>query len=205
MKYKLSTPLLALLLLLAGCVSKTGTKSLLFDSPRNVYSHQQSGFSFPAAIGRFERDKDIKFYDETGNNFSVPYNLVTLEEKVVGTVYVYPSLREYSITPVPLKVGQTPDWFLNQQYEGAKKPIAESYRARLISESEYSMNRSLFNAKGRKAIFEYDTVGGETVLSHLYLFAHKGWLVKYRFSYPSKYDHVVKPEIEKFLDVFKWP
>jgi hypothetical protein len=192
-------------LLAASCLSKIETKSLLFDSSQDVYTHEHSGFSFPPAIGRFERDKDIKFYDETGNNFSVPYNVVTSQEKVVGTVYIYSSLREYSITPVPLKVGQTPDWFLNQQYDGAKKAITESYRARLTSESEYNMNRSLLNAKGKKAIFEYDTVGGETVFSHLYLFAHKGWLVKYRFSYASKCDHVVKPEIERFLDLFKWP
>ncbi|MFZ2444786.1 MAG: hypothetical protein WAW37_00370 [Syntrophobacteraceae bacterium] len=159
---------------------------------------------FPASIGKFQRDDGIKFYDETGNDLSVPYNLVTANERVVGTVYVYPSLRDYSITPIP-KPGQTPDWFLQKHYDDVKAHLIEKYRARVLSETAYSMDRSLFNARGRKAVFELDTAGGETVLSHLYLFAHKGWLVKYRFTYPSRYNHVVEPEIERFIGLFQWP
>jgi hypothetical protein len=205
MKCKLTTLLVVLLLLLlAGCISKTGTKSLLFDSSRNVYTHEQSGFSFPPAIGRFERDKDIKFYDDTGNDFSVPYNLITSEEKAIATIYIYPSLRDYSITPVP-KLGQTPDWFLKQRYDEAKTSIINTYHARVLSESDYRIYRSLLNPSGKKAIFEWDTVGGETVFSHLYLFTHRGWLVKYRFTYPSKYNAVIESAIEKFIAAYQWP
>ena len=190
----------------AGCVTtkSSSSRSLSFNDQTNTYSHEASEFAFPASIGRFQRDNHIRFYDDTGNNFSVPYNLVTPNEKVVGTVYIYPSLREYSLTPIP-KFGQTPEWFLKEHYNGAKAEIAETYRARLLSENTYSINRSLFNAKGNKAVFEWDTVGGETVLSHLYLFAHKGWLVKYRFTYPSKYDQIIKSEIEQFISLFQWP
>jgi len=204
MKCKLTTCFIVSLLLLGGCVTKTGTKSFLFDSPRNVYSHEQSGFSFPAVIGRFERDKDIKFYNETGNDFSVPYNLITSEEKAVATIYIYPSLRDYSITPIP-KLGQTPDWFLKQRYDEAKTSIINMYRARVLSESEYRINRSLLNPGGNKGKFEWDTIGGKTVFSHLYLFTHRGWLVKYRFTYPSKYNAVIEPEIEKFIATYQWP
>lgn len=197
--------LVILMLLLSSCITtKSGTKSLALDATRNTYTHEQSGFSFPPTIGRFQRDNDIKFYDNEGNNFSVPYNLLTVEEKVVGTIYIYPSLRDYSITPIP-KLGQTPEWFLKERYDEAKTSIIDMYRARVLSEGEYKLNRSLLNPSGKKGIFEWDTVGGETVLSHLYLFTHKGWLVKYRFTYPSKYNAVIEPEIGKFIESYEWP
>jgi len=206
MKYSLKILLIGYVaLLLTSCVaSKTGTKSLLFDASRDVYTHEQSGFTFPSTIGRFQRNADIKFYNETGNNFSVPYNIAITAEKVVGTIYIYPSLRDYSITPIP-KLGQTPEWFINKHYDGAKNSIINMYRARVLSESEYRLSNSLLNPNGRKGIFEWDTVGGETVLSHLYLFAHKGWLVKYRFTYPSKFNAMIEPEIEKFIKSYNWP
>lgn len=193
------------LLLIGGCVTtKTGTKSLVFDAPRNVYTHEQSGFSFPPMIGRFDRGDDIRFYNEAGNDFSIPYNLITANEKAIGTIYIYPSLSDYSITPVP-KFGQTPDWFIKERYDEAKNSIINRYRAKVLSESEYKLNRSLLNPSGKKGIFEWDSIGGETVFSHLYLFTHRGWLVKYRFTYPSKHNAVLTPEIEKFIKSYEWP
>ena len=119
---KLQTTILPviLMLLLSSCIpSKSGTKSLALDTTRNTYTHEQSGFFFPPTVGRFLRDNDIKFYNDRGNNFSVPYNLVATEEKCVGTIYIYPSLKDYSITPIP-KFGQTPAWFLKERYDEAK-------------------------------------------------------------------------------------
>jgi hypothetical protein len=63
----------------------------------------------------------------------------------------------------------------------------------------------LLNPTGKKGVFEWDTVSGETVLSHLYLFTHKGWLVKYRFTYPSKYNSVIEHEIANFIESYEWP
>lgn len=205
MKCKIVSLIVVSLLLLGGCVTtKHGTKSLVYDTTIDVYTHEQSGFSFPPAIGRFQRGNGIKFYDEVGNNFSVPYNLVTSEEKAVATIYIYPSLRDYSITPIP-KLGQTPDWFFKERYDEAKTSIINMYRARVLSDGEYHLNRSWLNPNGKKGVFEWDTIGGETALSHLYLFTHKGWLVKYRLTYPSKYNAVIEPEIEKFINSFQWP
>lgn len=205
MKFKIATSFVLVSLLLAGCITtEPGRVSLTFDAAQNTYTHEQSGFSFPSKIGNFQRDKDVKFYGETGVNFSVPYNLVTTEEKAIGTVYIYPSMKDYSITPIP-KLGQTPEWFLKQEYDGAKTAIIDSYKARVLSENEVSLNRSLLNPTGKKGVFEWDTVGGETVFSQLYLFSHKGWLVKYRFTYPSKYNAVIEPEIRRFMELFQWP
>ncbi|MBI4689566.1 MAG: hypothetical protein HY754_04795 [Nitrospirae bacterium] len=193
------------LLLLIGCITpQSRTNSLAFDAEQNVYTHAQSGFSFPLSIGRFQRDNDIKFYDEAGTDFSVPYNFITPDEKVVATIYIYPSLKDYSITPIP-KLGQTPEWFLKERYDEAKNSIINMYRARVISESEYRIKRSLLNPNGKIGIFEWDTIGGETVFSHLYLFTHKGWLVKYRFTYPSKFNAVIGPEINRFIESYEWP
>jgi hypothetical protein len=206
MNLKIVSLIIITLLLLTGCISTntTSSKSLILNSAQDVYTHEKSGFSFPATIDRFKRDKDIKFYDEAGNNFSVPYNLDTPNEKVVGTIYVYPSLRDYNVFPIP-KFGQTPEWFLNEQYEGSKTSIIERYKARVMSESEIRINRSMLNPSGKKGILEWDAVNGETVLTHLYLFTHKGWLVKYRFTYPGKFNAVVEPQLVKFINSFQWP
>jgi hypothetical protein len=102
-----------------------------------------------------------------------------------------------------IKLGQTPDWFLKQRYDEPKTSIINIYHARVLSASEYRINRSLLNPSGKKAIFEWDTVGGETVFSHLCLLTHKGWLVKYRFTCPSKYNAVIEPAIEKFIAAYQ--
>jgi hypothetical protein len=176
----------------------------VFNPALDVYTHQNSGFSFPSNIEQFKRGSDIQFYDEAGNNFSVPYNVDTSNEKVIGTVYVYPGLKDYNVFPIP-KLGQTPEYFIKEQYEGAKQSIIERYRARVLSEENVRNKQSLLNPTGKKGTFEYDAVNGETVKSLLYLFAHNGWIVKYRFTYPSKFDAVVTPQLEKFVELFKWP
>ena len=205
MKYKAATLFVLAFLLLAGCVTtEPRGMSLTFDAAQNVYTHKQSGFSFPSEIGKFQREEGIVFYDKAGDNFSVSYNLVIAEKKTIGTVYVYPSLEDSSITPNQ-KSGQTPEWLLNEEYDDAKAAIIDSYGARVLSESEVGMNRSLLNLTGKKGVFEWDKVGGETVFSQLYLFSYKGWLVKYRFTYPSKYNTVIEPEIQRFLEMFRWP
>jgi hypothetical protein len=58
---------------------------------------------------------------------------------------------------------------------------------------------------GRKAVFQYDAVNGETVTTLLYLFAHKGWLIKYRITYPSVQAVLIVPDVEKFVNVIVWP
>ncbi len=198
--------LFMLAILMAGCVT-TNPKSinpLVFNAQDNSYTHDKSDFLFPPSIGNFKRGNDIQQHDTAGNNISVPYNLITNNQKIVGTVFVYPGMKEYAITPIP-KFGQTPDWFFNKHYDEVKSSIFDYYRARLISEADFKLTRSIIENKGKKAIFEWDVVNGETVYSHLYLFAHKGWLIKYRFTYPSKFDDLVISDIEAFIKLLNWP
>lgn len=205
MNFKMKLLIVLPLLLLTGCITpRSSSKSLIFNSAQDVYIHQNTRFSFPGKIGKFKRDNDIRFYDEAGNNFSVPYNLDTPDEKAIGTIYIYPGLKDYNVFPIP-KLGQTPEYFIKEQYEGAKESIIERYRARVISEEDIRINRSMLNPSGKRGIFEYDAVNGETVKSLLYLFAHNGWIVKYRFTYPSKFDAAVAPQLEKFVESFQWP
>ncbi len=206
MKFRITFLIFVSFVLLAGCIiTKPPGRLLVHDNTQDVYIHKQSGFLFPSAIGSFKRDSNsVIFYDESGNDFSVPYNLVASDGKAAATIYISYSLQDYSIAPIP-KFGQTPDWFLKDSYNGAKNSIMKMYNARLLSEGEVPLNRSLLNPNGKRGAFEWDTVSGETVYSHLYLFAHKGWLVKYRFSYPSKYHSQIEPQIESFINSFQWP
>ena len=181
--------LIVLFVFIVGCetTNQKAVNSFKYDSQNNTYEHENSGFLFPPSIGEFERGNNIKNYDSAGNNISVPYNFITKKQKIAGTVFVYPGMKEYAITPVP-KFGETPNWFFEKHYIEVKDAIVEAYRARLLSEQDFNLNRSLIDNQGKKAVFEYDAINGETVHSHLYLFPYKGWLVKYRFTYPSKYD-----------------
>ncbi|MEM5787049.1 MAG: hypothetical protein AAGU11_06995 [Syntrophobacteraceae bacterium] len=198
--------IVCLLSVVFGCVStkpRTGGFNAV-DSTVPVYSHQPSGFLFPQAVARFMRDKEIKFYDKDGKDISVPYNLVTPEEKVAGTIYIFPSLKDFSVFPVP-QLGKTPDWFLQRHYDGAKAVIIQKYGARTLSDSEYRINRSILNPTGRKGVFEWDTIGGEILRSQLYVFSHHGWFVKYRFTYPSRHSSKAELEIDRFIGAFQWP
>ncbi len=195
-----------LVLILTGC--KTTQSNLdqpfIFNSQEDTYTHNNSDFVFPSKVGEFKRKNDFKQYDSSGHNIAVSYNLITNEQKAAGTVYVYPGMREYAITPIP-KFGQTPNWFFEKHYDEVKTAIIDDKEARLLSENNFYLNRSLMENKGKKAVFEYDAENGETVLSQLYLFAHKGWLIKYRFSYYSKFADPIEPEIDRFLHLLTWP
>ena len=194
---------MASLMLIAGCASNNATRPPLADSQQGVFIHEPSHFSFPAVIGRFERDAGIQFYDKTGRDVSVPYLLRLQGAEVDATVYIYPALQADSITP-PSGFGQTPEACFTQQYDEVKTVIVTLNRARLLSESDFGINRSGMGPAGRKAIFEWNG-DGETTLSHLYLFAHRGWFVKYRFTYPGRYSARIEPEIDRFVSAFEWP
>jgi hypothetical protein len=192
--------------LLSGCLTtpETRTNGLRFDVESGAYVHESSGFHFPQSVGSFERTSDINQYDEAGRDVSVGYGIREAARQAAVTVYVYPALRDYSLTPIP-KFGSTPEWFMTKRYEEAKRAIIETYRARLLTESDIRPPQAGFRDMGRKAVFQYDAVNGETVTTLLYLFAHKGWLIKYRITYPSVQAVLIVPDVEKFVNVIVWP
>jgi hypothetical protein len=97
------------------------------------------------------------------------------------------------------------EWASDSQYEQSKRAIIESYGARVIFEGQPTTHRSLLGPNGRMGVFEWDAQNGENVVSHLYVFTHRGWFVKYRFTYPGKFRPVVEPQVDTFMRTFRWP
>lgn len=148
-------------------------------------THVNSGLVFPFRAGGFEAGEGIRQYDSSGNDVSVPYNLTSGSHFIAVTVYVY------AISPSP---GQASiDETVKQHFESIKAEILETYRAALKSEGDFTLK----GAKGWKAVFEYDLMGATG--SELYLFARKGWFVKFRISYPAGSAEFARPRIAEFL------
>jgi hypothetical protein len=188
-----------LLALLWGCpTTQSKTPSLVIDSSKNVYTNTQSGFSFPPSLGLFQRGIDIKTYTQDGAGISVPYTLKMPQEFVMATIYVYPARQDSA-------PGQPSAGLVNDEYEKAKKSVFEQYTAKVKSERDYTLNRSVPSPNGKKCVFEGGLIGGGTAFTDLYLFTHKGWIVQYRFTYSSRNWGEADTQIKKFIDSFEWP
>ena len=186
--------------LFAGCATAPATSPKFSSVNRKSETivHKGSKFVFPAAVGAFQRNGDLHFFDDTGENFSASYNIDAPDFRAACTVYVYPATAKDS----PEKTDES---ILKGHYSEVKAAIMSMYRARLFWDATYELPRRSQVAKGKKAIFELETPEGEIALSHLYIFVYKGRFVKYRFTYPSEANEAVRPELEKFLELFQWP
>jgi len=186
--------------LFAGCAAATATSPDFssVNKKSETIVHKGSKFVFPVSIGAFQRSGDLHLYDDTGDNFSASYNIDAPDFRAACTVYVYPAPSKDS----PEKTDES---LLKDHYGEVKAAIISIYKARLFWDATYELPRRSATAKGKKAIFEMETPEGDTTLSHLYIFVHKGRFVKYRFTYPSEANDIVRPEVEKFLELFQWP
>lgn len=158
----------------------------VFDKSTNTLKHVNSGFVFPSRVGDFLGGDDVRIYDPSGKDVSVPYNLVRGNDYVAATVYIY---------AIPAAPGLSAADILNYHFENLKTEILGAYRGgSLVSEDKVSIR----GLAGRKAGFKIELMG-ETTESELYLFAHQGWFIKYRISYPAKSANFARPEILKFV------
>lgn len=207
------TPWLLAITLVLGCrtTAPTPPKGLSFDPSTNVHVHEASGFSFPPRLARFEKVNGSRAYDDAGRDVSVPYSLrrrisdVIVSTDAVATIYVYPAPRDGSI---PLNAGEgpgrTPTSVIDEQYNEVKQAIIAQWGARVVLEGEVPGGQSALDRSGKRGVFEY-SVKGDPVLGSVYVFAHHGWFVKYRFTYPSKFREGVEPELDAFMREFRWP
>jgi len=182
--FALPTLLVLVLVLLASPCS--ANEVLVFDKSTNTLKHVNSGFVFPFMVGDFAGGDDIRQYDASGNDISVPYNLIRGNDFIAVTVYVY-------AVPSPAPGRNTND-ILNEHFEDIKKEILTTYKGSLSSEDKIKIK----GMAGRKAAFKIEFMGDTE--SELYLFIYKGWFIKYRISYPGKSASFARPEITKFIN-----
>jgi hypothetical protein len=170
-------------------------ENLVYEQQGDIYIHKTSGFKFPAKVGNFKREKKIIRYDATGNDFSVPYNLLRPGLGIVGTVYVYP------ISTVSEDTSSV-DGAMEKAYEKAKQEVLKVHSGRIVSEVSCNVTKSSKTYTGKRAVFQLPEQYREG--SYLYVFAYNDWLVKYRFTFPAQCIIEANDEVEKFVQEFEW-
>ncbi len=165
--------------------------AFVYDEKANTLTHVNSGFVFPYRIGEFEGGAEVKQYDPSGKDVSVPYNLVKDEYVIAITVYVY-------AIPAP-KPGQSNAAILQDHFEALKAEILGTYKeASLSAEGDFSVQEK----KGRRASFQLMfPKHTERLNSELYLLIHKNWFVKYRVSYATSAAGSASQQVARFLNL----
>jgi hypothetical protein len=192
--------LIALVLMLsvaAGCeYDPAPPPAPTIHAPAGAFVHQGSGFEFPLDVGVLERT-EIAQYDDAGQDVSVDYRGVA--SPIVATVYVYPAYESAT-------AGQPPS---EDHFDGVKASLThENTRAEQIGGDEAVPIRQRSGVVGWHATYRFDEqIGSDRrgVRTEAYLFLHKTWYVKYRFTYPEELTTSIGYSLGEFMDELKWP
>lgn len=192
MGMKFWAPLLALL---AAPASAQGP----IDTPGTV-THRPAGAHFPARIGEFQR-QSVRQYDPAGEDISASYWLVRGDDRLLVTIYVYPSDR----VPVPgsrearcraefdgVSAAVVRNNATAREVGAATAPAVEGVAPALAHRSAYAMEAQF---DGRR----------QPVRSEAYLYCFVGgrWQVKYRVTSNAGFDG--SAEIERLIRTGPWP
>jgi hypothetical protein len=192
MKVRLLGVLIVAVLLGSPCqtfLAQAG-EAFVYDKQTDSLTHVNSGFVFPFRIGEFQGGSDVKQYDPSGNDVSVPYNFIKDENFIAATVYVY-------AIPAP-KPGQDIEAVLQDHFESLKAEIQGAYKgAKVTAEGDFVVQ----GKKGKRAAFQLVFPGATSPSnSELYLLIHKQWFVKYRVSYPTSAAAAAGTRVSQFVN-----
>lgn len=194
--------------LLAGCPPRSrplNQPQVIFAD--GAYTHEQSGMTFPLAVGDFRRIL-VERYDQDGLDLSAGYDLYLRQQKIAATVYVYPAPPLVSIGSPPGTVASTRAFLAKSEFEARKREVLQPRPgARLIEDTEISVPIGGTVRVGRMATFEYeDQFAGrrQSLRSHLCMFNYVGgtWALKYRITYPASLE--ATHEIDTLLQGVPW-
>lgn len=194
--------------LLAGCPPRPrplNQPQVIFAD--GAYTHEQSGMTFPLAVGDFRRIL-VERYDQDGLDLSAGYDLYLRQQKIAATVYVYPAPPLVSIGSPPGTVASTRAFLAKSEFEARKHEVLQPRPgARLIEDTEISVPIGGTVRVGRMATFEYeDQFAGrrQSLRSHLCMFNYVGgtWALKYRITYPASLE--ATHEIDTLLQGVPW-
>lgn len=163
------------------------------DEHVDPYLHVPSGMRFPPEVAGFSRDGMAR-YDERGADVSVGYHRADTLVAVTTTVYIYP------------KRAGTED--LDQHFAAAQAAVLQNRRgAELIAAGDMQLFQRGSVHEGRRAHFLIRDPGGEKPLavSHLFLFEHGPWFIKYRATFPAQQHEVADEVLLRFMGALDWP
>ena len=169
------------------------------DTPGTV-THRPAGAHFPERIGEFQR-QSVRQYDPAGEDISASYWLVRGDDRLLVTVYVYPSER--------VRMPGSREARCRSEFDGvgaavvqhnatarelaaAAAPAVEGVAPRLAHRSAYAMEAQ-FDGRLQPVRSE----------AYLYCFVGGRWQVKYRATSTAGFD--TSAEIERLIRTGPWP
>lgn len=152
--------------------------------------HAPSGMIFPARLAGLERDQ-AEVYDPRGDDLSVGYHRIDDHVALSATIYVYPA-----------------DSTLERDFAAAEAAVVEQRPgATLIAEGALSIEQGGRWHEGRRAHFLVRDESGKTPtqISHLFLFQHGPWRIKYRATVIARQHAEADLALIRFMRELEWP
>lgn len=161
--------------------------------PNRDLAHPASGMRFPLEVEGFQRD-GMSRYDQSGDDVSVGYHRLDAQMALTATVYIYPSERYGGD--------------LDRQFGEARDAVLRNRRgAELIGQGEMRIFQRGAYQNGRRAHFLVNDPTGQRplVVSHLFLFMHGPWFIKYRATFPADQHEACDDALLRFMAALPWP
>lgn len=155
--------------------------------------HPASGMRFPIEVEGFQRD-GMSRYDQRGDDVSVGYHRLDEQMALTATVYIFPSDRYGGDIDV--------------QFAEARDAVLRNRRgAELIGQGDMKILQLGEYRTGRRAHFLVKDPTGERPLavSHLFLFVHGSWFIKYRATFPAHQHEQCDDALLRFMAALPWP
>lgn len=156
-------------------------------------AHAASGMRFPLEVEGFQRD-GMSRYDQSGDDVSVGYHRLDAQMALTATVYIYPSIRYGGD--------------LDRQFDEARDAVLRNRKgAELIGQGEMRLFQRGTYHNGRRAHFLVKDPTGERplVVSHLFMFMHGPWFIKYRATFPADQHEACDEALLRFMAALPWP
>lgn len=166
----------------------------------HVALHAPSGIAFPAVVAGFARDAELHQFDREGRDVSAAYSLqLNGRPGIEATVYVYPA---------PEGPAQT---LLEDERRRVEREIAASHAGAqpfergAVAHVQGGLQSSGLRLQYRFPLQMWGADDGHH-RSEAFLFVHRGWFIKYRFTVLVGGDPPwASPAIEGFLAELQWP
>ena len=167
---------------------------------RGTITHRRADTQFPERIGDFRRD-GVRQYDPAGEDISASYWLVRGDDRMLVTIYIYPTGRMGS-------AGSREQQCEAEFADVGAAIVQNNASARLAEEGAAPAVEGVAPALARRAVYRMDaTFAGQAqpVRSEawLYCFVAGRWQVKYRATSNAGFDG--SAEIEQLLRTGPWP
>lgn len=156
-------------------------------------SHMASGMRFPIEVAGLLR-VGMSRYDKRGDDVSVGYHHLDNTMALTATVYIFPADRYGGDIDV--------------QFSEARDAVLRNRQgAELLAQGDMQLFQRGEYKTGRRAHFSVKDPSGQRpmMVSHLFLFRHGPWFIKYRATFPAEQHDVCDDALLRFMAALPWP